>query len=67
VLNKILTIYRMLEPENPDMIYFSSFPYFWKGNNEVTLSMIKKAMKAGFFDMEQLNKDFPESITSKLN
>jgi len=57
----------MLEPENPDMIYFSSFPYFWKGNNEVTLSMIKKAMKAGFFDMEQLNKDFPESITSKLN
>ena len=65
-LNKILSIYRILEPENPDMLYFSSFPYFWKGKNEATLSMIKKAIKAGFLDRSQIKKDFPESITSKL-
>ena len=65
-LNKILSIYRMLEPENPDMLYFSSFPYFWKGNNEATLSMLKKALKAGFSDRSQLKNDFPESISSKL-
>ncbi|HZK95514.1 MAG TPA: hypothetical protein VFC67_15005 [Prolixibacteraceae bacterium] len=65
-LNKILSIYRMLEPENPDMFYFSSFPYFWKGDNEATLSMVKKALDAGFTDRSQLKKDFPESITSKL-
>jgi len=56
----------MLEPENPDMFYFSSFPYFWKGDNEATLSMVKKALDAGFTDRSQLKKDFPESITSKL-
>ena len=65
-LTKILTIYRMLEPENPDMFYFSAFPYFWTGNTEITLSLLKKALKAGFSDRNQLNKDFPESITSNL-
>jgi hypothetical protein len=65
-LNKILSIYHMLEPENPDMFYFSAFPYFWKRNDEATISMLNKALKAGFSDMGQLKKDFPESITSKL-
>ncbi len=65
-LNKVLSIYSMLEPENPDMLYFSSFPYFWKGNTEDTLTMLRKALKAGFSDRSQLKKDFPESIVSKL-
>jgi len=65
-LNKILSIYSLLEPENPDMFYFSAFPSLWKGNSEVTISMLKKALKAGFSDRSQLNKDFPESISSKL-
>ncbi|MEJ2053351.1 MAG: hypothetical protein P8X42_05470, partial [Calditrichaceae bacterium] len=34
MLNKVLPVYRMLEPDNPDMFYFSAFPYFWKGNNK---------------------------------
>jgi len=66
MLNKLLSIYRMLEPENPDMFYFSSFPSYWKGNNEATIGMLKKAIKEGFSDMGQLKSDFPESITSKL-
>jgi predicted esterase len=65
-LNKILSIYRMLEPDNPDMFYFSAFPYFWKGNHEATLSQLKKALNGGFSDRSQLKKDFPDSITSKL-
>ena len=66
VLNKILSIYRMVEPDNPDMFYFAAFPFFWKGNNEATLSQLKKALRGGFSDRGQLKKDFPESITSKL-
>ncbi len=65
-LNKILSIYRMLEPENPDMFYFSAFSYFWKGDSEATLSMLRKALNAGFSDRSQLKKDFPESITSRI-
>lgn len=66
-LNKILTIYRMLEPQNPDMLYFSAFPYLWKGNNKATLAMLKRALKAGFSDKGQLKKEFPESILSELH
>ena len=66
VLDKLLSIYRMLEPENPDMFYFSSFPSYWKGNNEATITMLKKALKAGFSDFGQIKNDFPEAIFSKL-
>jgi len=65
-LNKILAIYRMVEPENPDMFYFSAFPPYWLGNNETTLSTLKQALKAGFSDRNQLKKDFPEAIRSRL-
>ena len=66
-LNKIIPIYGMLEPENPDMLYFSAFPYFWEGNKRATLSLLKKAYDAGFSDMSRLKKDFPESITSNIS
>jgi hypothetical protein len=65
-LNKLLPIYRLLEPENPDMFYFSAYPFYWKGDNEATVSMLKKAIEKGFSDFDQLKKDFPEAITSKL-
>jgi len=65
-LNKIVSIYRMVEPENPYVVYFSAFPYFWKGDKETTLSILKRACGAGFSDMNQIKKDFPSFITSKL-
>jgi predicted esterase len=66
MLNKILAIYRTLEPENPDMIYLSAFPYFWKKDNAASIIMLKKACSAGFTDMNRLQTDFPASISSKL-
>lgn len=65
-LEKIVFIYHELEPENPYVLYFSAFPYFWEGNVETTLSMLRKAREMGFSDMAQLTSDFPVSITSKL-
>ena len=67
MLNKIVPIYQMLEPENPYVFYYSAFPYFWEGNKKGTLAMLRKALDLGFTDMSQLRKDFPESITTKLN
>lgn len=66
MLEKVLSVYRTLEPENSDMFYFSSFPYLWKGENDKTIELLNKARKAGFSDINQLKKDFPAFITSGL-
>jgi len=66
VLNKVLAIYRMVEPENPDMFYFSAFSPYWAGNNEITLSKLKQALKVGFSDQNQLKNNFPETIRKQL-
>ena len=66
MLNKIVSVYKLVEPENTYVLYFSAFPYFWKGNNEACISMLKKALDAGFSDIDQLKMDFPESVFSKL-
>jgi len=65
-MNGIVSIYFLVEPENPYVSYFSAFPYYWNGNMRKTVSHLKKAMEAGFSDMDQLNNDFPVSITSQL-
>ncbi|MBB3185909.1 alpha/beta hydrolase [Microbacter margulisiae] len=58
-LARILTVYRMLEPENPDMFYYTAFIPYWKGDNAATVRMLKKALQAGYSDMNQLREDFP--------
>ena len=65
-LNKIVSVYRMLEPENAYGIYFSAFPYFWKGDVEKTIAILKKAHDVGFNDLNQMKSDFPESVYSKI-
>lgn len=66
-LKKIMTVYRMLEPENPYVLYFSAFPAYWKGETGKTEKILKSAINAGFSDWGRLNEDFPRSVTSALN
>jgi len=64
-LQKIILIYRMLEPKNPDMLYFSAFLYSLQGDDAKTILYLRNALKAGFFDMSRLEKDFPR-LTLKI-
>jgi predicted esterase len=57
-LAKILTVYRLIEPDNADMFYFSAFIPYWNGNNAATQKLLAKAFKAGYADTNQLKKDF---------
>lgn len=63
-LSKALAIYRMLEPENPDMFYFSAFIPLWKGDERATVSALKKAVAAGFTDVSLLKNDFPAAVSA---
>ena len=65
-LENINFVYRTLEPENPYVYYFSAFPYFWEGENDATIAMLKKAIDHGFTEIDQLKQDFPEIILSRV-
>lgn len=58
-LEKILIVYRLLEPHNPDMFYFSAFIPYRKGDDKTTLFLLKQALVAGFSDQNRLKEDFP--------
>jgi dienelactone hydrolase len=66
LLNKILPVYRTLEPENPDAYYFTAIAFYRQGSNSATITWLKKAKQLGFVDMGRLKNDFPEVIWSKL-
>ncbi len=66
VLAKTIMIYKQIEPQNPDMYYYSAFIPFWQGNEGETVSRLKMAVKAGFNDNNQLKSDFPVAITAKI-
>lgn len=67
MLRKMLVIYKAIEPNNTDMLYFSAFIPFWEGNSTATIEALKKATRTGFSDLAELRADFPESISSKIN
>ncbi len=49
---KLLSIYRLLEPDNPDMFYFYALYYKKKGNLRDAKSFLQKAINAGFSDQQ---------------
>ena len=67
VLNQILPIYRLLEPENPDMFYFSAFIPYWQGDQTSSILLLNKALQKGYTDRVQLQKDFPNLKFSQLH
>jgi len=58
-LNQVLPIYRMLEPENPDMFYFSAIAKYWEGSHNDAKFQLKKAIDAGFSDLANIHRDMP--------
>jgi len=65
-LDKVISVYKILEPENPDMFYFSAYSYLLKQNTEKAVFMLKNAQKYGFSDNKLMQKDFPRDILSQL-
>lgn len=66
-LEKVLVVYRLIEPDNSYIPYLSAFLYFWKGDNAATITWLKKALDAGFTDIALIKNNFPEMITKKLD
>ncbi|MBN2214270.1 MAG: hypothetical protein JW723_08495 [Bacteroidales bacterium] len=59
IAGKTLEIYKMVEPRNPDMFYFSALYSLKSGKSEHVSENINKALENGFQDTLQLKKEFP--------
>ncbi|MBN1949597.1 MAG: hypothetical protein JW801_00235 [Bacteroidales bacterium] len=58
---RLLAVYRMVEPQNPDMLYFSALLAFREGREDESKIFLIEALEAGFDDMARFRKEFPES------
>lgn len=56
---KTLEIYKLVEPDNPDMYYFSALYALKAGNNNLIRSYLKLAVENGFGDLNILKNEFP--------
>lgn len=65
-LQKTLAIYRLVEPLNADMFYFSAFLPYWQNKKDETNIALQKAIQAGFTDTKQLQADFQESSIKQI-
>ena len=63
---KTLQIYKLIEPDNPDMLYFSSLYALKTGNKKVIKEYLQQAVKNGFEDMELIRKEFPEEYAREI-
>lgn len=63
-LEKILSVYHTLEPENPDMFYFSALDAQWRGNATLAASNLVKAKEAGYSDLEKVKQQFPPALVT---
>jgi pimeloyl-ACP methyl ester carboxylesterase len=59
---KILMIYRTVEPENSDMLYYSALFEYKSNNYDRAGELLLKAYQAGFNDKELMQRDFPEEF-----
>jgi len=64
LLPKYLEVYRMLEPENPDLYFFEAVYKYALGDNDATIESLKKALQFGFKDDTKLHQSFPQMIIS---
>jgi len=64
--DRFLTIYRIVDPKNPDQLYMNAKLNYHNGYKEQTLRLIRQALSNGFTDKSKIAKDFPDLDLNKL-
>ncbi len=62
LIEKLLTVYENLEPENPDVYYFKALNELRQNNIPSCLRYLEQSKEFGFNDFNLLKKDFPDNI-----
>lgn len=65
-LEQVLPVYKTLEPENPDVYYFSALLPYWQDDPNEAIWQLKKALQLGYQDNAVLKSTFPDEIIKQL-
>ena len=64
---RFLVIYKLVDPENPDMFYFSALFAQKSGEKaDKVTALLQQSIDAGYTDMRSIQVNFPIQITSQL-
>jgi dienelactone hydrolase len=59
---RYLAIYKMADPDNADVYYFTALLYLRQGNNKMAGEFYRQAVKMGFSDFNKARQEMPSSI-----
>lgn len=65
-IERMLAIYKLIEPDNADMYYFTALYEYKTGHPERVGKYLKQAIQSGFSDMDRMENDLPEKIVSSV-
>jgi hypothetical protein len=64
--SKVLVVYKLIEPKNPDMLFYNALYEYKSGNIEAAIRLLHNAFNEGFTDKILLNEKFPITISEKV-
>jgi predicted esterase len=63
---KLIDIYQIVDPGNPDGYYFSALYYSMSGQSRMASELFRKAVDSGFKDFQKALNELPEEIYHSL-
>jgi hypothetical protein len=63
---KVLELYKILEPQNPDMLYFTALYLYKSGKSDSVTCYLQKALDAGYTDKKTIEENFSMKISNQL-
>jgi hypothetical protein len=63
---KVLDLYRLLEPKNSDMFYFTALCLYKSGKSDSVTYYLQKSLDAGYSDKKTMEETFPLKIRNQL-
>jgi predicted esterase len=64
---KLIDLYKILEPENPDAYYYEAMLYDKKGKTIEAVKALQQSFKLGLTDRSKINSAFSKETLGKLN
>ncbi|MBN2519840.1 MAG: hypothetical protein JXB17_04990, partial [Bacteroidales bacterium] len=61
-IEKFFSIYKLVDPENPDYYYYRALYNYNTGDNNLVINNLNKSVELGFNDWNKLKNDFSLEI-----